>query len=139
MGLGTLMFAVLTFLFPTVLAFYAFFALVRILVFSTQAVLRSCIDFFHHFPMFYLLVCIVNPLLLPGGISFRRVTHSTGNGVSQGTVLELRSVGIGISAVIAPYASLVVHRCKQLAARLLLKQFPGPHLYPAARWRLRSS
>jgi len=127
--LGTLIFTVLVFLCPTVLAFYGFFALVRLLVFVTQALLLSSIDFFHHFPLYYLLLHLLDPLQLPGSISLgisigggSSVQSNCNFPVGSSQVFKLQSHGMGASAILRPYVAVMMKTCKQFSAPRLLKQ-----------------
>ncbi|KAG6811582.1 hypothetical protein H0H92_006746 [Tricholoma furcatifolium] len=58
---GTILFTLLAFLFPTVLAYYALFAL---------ASLETLLAFMNHFPLFAVMLRVKDPWRLPGGIYF---------------------------------------------------------------------
>ncbi|KZT56985.1 Gpi1-domain-containing protein [Calocera cornea HHB12733] len=68
--LGTILFTLVAFLFPTILAYYAFFAGIRIAIISIHAVLETSLAFMNHFPLFVLMLRIKDPARLPGGIHF---------------------------------------------------------------------
>jgi len=67
---GTLLFTLFFFLFPTVAAHYAFFTIVRLLVLSAQATLWWCLAFFNYFPFFPLGLYLFDPGRLPGSAFF---------------------------------------------------------------------
>ncbi|EJU05581.1 Gpi1-domain-containing protein [Dacryopinax primogenitus] len=68
--LGTILFTLVAFLFPTVLAYYAFFAAVRIAIILMHASLETSLAFMNHFPLFVLMLRVKDPARLPGGIQF---------------------------------------------------------------------
>ncbi|TFK68904.1 Gpi1-domain-containing protein [Pluteus cervinus] len=71
---GTILFTLLAFLFPTVLAYYTLFALLRFATVLLQACLETLLAFMNHFPLFALLLRIKDPWRLPGGIYFNKKT-----------------------------------------------------------------
>ncbi|RCH80838.1 phosphatidylinositol N-acetylglucosaminyltransferase subunit gpi1, partial [Rhizopus stolonifer] len=84
--LGTSLFTLLTFLFPTVLIYYMTFAVVseidikhrnthcfvqsRVGVIFLQAVMETILAFFNHFPLFAIMLRLKDPHRLPGGLEF---------------------------------------------------------------------
>ncbi|KAK7018510.1 N-acetylglucosaminyl-phosphatidylinositol gpi1 [Favolaschia claudopus] len=75
---GTILFTLLAFLFPTVLAYYALFALLRLGVILVNAALDTQLAFMNHFPLFALMLRAKDPWRLPGGIYFGVDTKSGG-------------------------------------------------------------
>lgn len=69
--MGTLLFIILLFLFPTVLAFYSAYTTLRIIVLAVELLLESLIALINHFPLFALLLKLKDPLRIPGGIYYR--------------------------------------------------------------------
>ncbi|KAJ7809698.1 N-acetylglucosaminyl transferase component-domain-containing protein [Mycena olivaceomarginata] len=67
---GTILFTLLAFLFPTVLAYYALFAMLRLGVILVNAALDTQLAFMNHFPLFALMLRAKDPWRLPGGIYF---------------------------------------------------------------------
>nr|CAG8525791.1 7069_t:CDS:10 [Entrophospora candida] len=59
--LGTILFTLLTFLFPTVVVYYATFA---------AAVMETLLAFLNHFPLFAIMLRFKDPERLPGGLRF---------------------------------------------------------------------
>ncbi|KAF9075741.1 N-acetylglucosaminyl transferase component-domain-containing protein [Rhodocollybia butyracea] len=70
---GTILFTLLAFLFPTVLAYYALFALLRLATIVIQASLEMQLAFMNHFPLFALVLRVKDPWRLPGGLYFEFV------------------------------------------------------------------
>jgi len=66
--LGTILFTLLAFLFPTVGAYYLFFALIRLVVILTHATLETALAFMNHFPLFAIMLRLKDPSRLPGGV-----------------------------------------------------------------------
>ncbi|KAF7983153.1 hypothetical protein HWV62_24143 [Athelia sp. TMB] len=65
---GTILFTLVAFLFPTVLAYYALFALMRFGIVLLYASLETLLAFVNHFPLFALVLRAKDPRRLPGGI-----------------------------------------------------------------------
>ncbi|CAG8495534.1 10806_t:CDS:10 [Ambispora gerdemannii] len=70
--LGTILFTLLTFLFPTIIVYYATFALSRVGVIFLQAVMETLLAFFNHFPLFAIMLRFSDPERLPGGLRFEK-------------------------------------------------------------------
>ncbi|CAG8482880.1 12940_t:CDS:10 [Funneliformis mosseae] len=68
--LGTILFTLLTFLFPTVVVYYATFAASRVAVIFLQAVMETLLAFLNHFPLFAIMLRFKDPDRLPGGLKF---------------------------------------------------------------------
>ncbi|GAA5914870.1 hypothetical protein JCM8208_003034 [Rhodotorula glutinis] len=66
--LGTLLFVTLSFIFPTLVGFYAAFASSRLLILAVETVLLMGVDTLNAFPLFALLLRIKAPGRLPGGV-----------------------------------------------------------------------
>ncbi|CAO3646375.1 unnamed protein product [Mucor fragilis] len=73
--LGTSLFTLLTFLFPTILIYYLTFALGRVGVIFLQAIMETILAFFNHFPLFAIMLRIKDPHRLPGGLQFEIFKH----------------------------------------------------------------
>lgn len=65
---GTLLFTVLFFLFPTSLVYYVFFTIVHLMVLVARGGLWWALAICNHFPVFNLITYVANPGRLPGGI-----------------------------------------------------------------------
>ncbi|KAJ7805273.1 N-acetylglucosaminyl transferase component-domain-containing protein [Mycena leptocephala] len=66
---GTILFTLLAFLFPTVLAYYALFAILRLGTILMNAALDTQLAFMNHFPLFALMLRAKDPWRLPGSSS----------------------------------------------------------------------
>ncbi|BGP29852.1 pig-Q [Rhodotorula toruloides] len=66
--LGTILFVTISFLFPTLVAFYLAFASSRLLILGVQAVLLMGVSALNAFPLFALLLRLKSPRRLPGGV-----------------------------------------------------------------------
>ncbi|KAL0948061.1 hypothetical protein HGRIS_010685 [Hohenbuehelia grisea] len=75
---GTMLFTLLAFLFPTIIAYYLLFAMIRLLVILLHAAIETQIAFMNHFPLFALTLRFKDPWRLPGGIylSFESSSHT---------------------------------------------------------------
>ncbi|CAO3622968.1 unnamed protein product [Cunninghamella echinulata] len=75
--LGTCLFTLLAFLFPTVLIYYLTFALGRVSIIFLQAIMETLLAFFNHFPLFAIMLRIKDPDRVPGGLRFDLFQHDT--------------------------------------------------------------
>ncbi|KAI0767286.1 N-acetylglucosaminyl transferase component-domain-containing protein [Fomes fomentarius] len=64
--LGTILFTLLAFLYPTVLTYYALFATARLATIVVHATFDTMTALLNHFPLFALLLRVKDPLRLPG-------------------------------------------------------------------------
>ncbi|TRM66599.1 N-acetylglucosaminyl transferase component-domain-containing protein [Schizophyllum amplum] len=127
---GTMLFTLLAFLFPTVLAYHAVFAAVRLGIILLHAGLETLLAFINHFPLFALMLRIKDPWRLPGGIYF-----STKSGTSQ---LIVENQPVPLSAIFFQYIRL----SKRLTAhynpaRLLRHVLTGQFLDAIPRYSIR--
>ncbi|KAL7284684.1 hypothetical protein ACG7TL_001986 [Trametes sanguinea] len=103
--LGTILFTLLAFLYPTVLTYYALFATARLAIMMVHAVLDTVTALLNHFPLFALLLRVKDPLRLPGGICIQR---------TKAGPLLLTSQPAPLSSIFRHYAK---SGAKQRAAR----------------------
>ncbi|KND04909.1 phosphatidylinositol N-acetylglucosaminyltransferase [Spizellomyces punctatus DAOM BR117] len=68
--LGTIVFTLLIFLFPTVAVYYILFSLVRLTIVLMQAVFEIMLAMVNHFPLFAIMLRFKDPKRLPAGITF---------------------------------------------------------------------
>lgn len=68
--MGMLLFIIMVYLTPTILAFYISYTCLRILLIYVEISFEAVITLINHFPLFALLLRIKDPKRLPGGISF---------------------------------------------------------------------
>ncbi|OZJ02306.1 hypothetical protein BZG36_05196 [Bifiguratus adelaidae] len=66
--LGTILFTLLGFLFPTIIVYYLTFAASRVALTVLQAKLETILAFLNHFPLFAIMLRFKDPGRLPGGI-----------------------------------------------------------------------
>lgn len=85
--LGTVLFTILTFLFPTILVFYAFFSIVRGMVLLSQGAVWVLYILIRDLPVCPLVVLISNPRRLPYGIRFH-LRHDLEEGRERGRPRE---------------------------------------------------
>ncbi|KAI8813172.1 N-acetylglucosaminyl transferase component-domain-containing protein, partial [Cladochytrium replicatum] len=123
--LGTLMFTLLIFLFPTVGVFYLFFTLCRVVVVGLQASADILLAAINHFPLFALMQLVKDPARLPAGISMSVVgTTKTRNVLGKGvTVLELemKSKPVSLSSILYQYGYLLQSVQKQYLSLSILR------------------
>lgn len=76
--MGTLLFIIMVYLTPTVLAFYISYIVLRLFLIYTEVGLESVIALINHFPLFALLLRAKDPKRLPGGVSFDIIRDDDG-------------------------------------------------------------
>ncbi|WVQ77375.1 hypothetical protein IAR50_007060 [Cryptococcus sp. DSM 104548] len=81
--LGTLLFTVSAFLFPTVLSYSALFFLMRIACLAVDGVLRGGRKVLQKLPLFELMLRLKDPARLPGGINLEAKTLKGGAGAGD--------------------------------------------------------
>ncbi|KAJ7177906.1 N-acetylglucosaminyl transferase component-domain-containing protein [Mycena filopes] len=130
---GTILFTLLAFLFPTVLAYYALFAMLRLSTILVNAILETQLAFMNHFPLFALMLRAKDPWRLPGGIYFEA-------GYSEGAapVLVIKNQPVPFSVIFVQYIRL----WSRLAAhynplRLLWYVLRGERLVAIPRYHMR--
>ncbi|CAI4063874.1 hypothetical protein SUVZ_07G4440 [Saccharomyces uvarum] len=101
--LGTLLFIILVFLTPTVMAFYMSYTVLRMLTITIEISLEAIIALINHFPLFALLLRLKDPKRLPGGISIELKTTTS----SMPTTLELKNNPIKFKSMFKPYSLLL--------------------------------
>ncbi|KAJ1668052.1 pig-Q [Coemansia sp. RSA 1646] len=68
--IGTILFTLLTYLFPTVLVYYLTFAGHRVVIVMAQGLLEIILGIINHCPMFYAILRFRDPQMFPGGVSY---------------------------------------------------------------------
>ncbi|CCF56711.1 hypothetical protein KAFR_0B04150 [Kazachstania africana CBS 2517] len=121
--MGTLLFLILVFLMPTVLAFYICYTILRLMAMCVEIFLESIIGLINHFPLFALLLRIKDPKRLPGGISIN--WNRTEPGL---TIFTLENNPLKISRMFRPYSILMskirYNYFSSYTARQILKGLP---------------
>lgn len=71
--LGTVLFTVLFFLFPTIAVYYVYFSLLRLGLAVAQELVAQAINLFNHLPIYSLVLYVQDPTLFTGTIWLERV------------------------------------------------------------------
>ncbi|KAL1672036.1 N-acetylglucosaminyl transferase component-domain-containing protein [Schizophyllum commune] len=136
---GTVLFTLLAFLFPTVLAYHAVFAAVRLGIISLYAGLETLLAFINHFPLFALMLRIKDPWRLPGKVllGFHVVNHLLLLRPNPDFAM-LQNLPVPLSSIFFQYVGL----SKRLAAhynpvRLLRHVLTGRFLDAIPRYSIR--
>ncbi|RDB21717.1 N-acetylglucosaminyl-phosphatidylinositol biosynthetic protein gpi1 [Hypsizygus marmoreus] len=131
---GTILFTLLAFLFPTVLAYYSLFALMRLCVLIVQASLETLLALMNHFPLFALMFRVKDPWRLPGGIFFLRQNLRG----STDPVLVIKNQPVPLSSIFFQYIQLLSQLAKHYnPLRLLRCLFSGQYLAAIPRYSIR--
>lgn len=98
--LGTILFTLATFLFPTVLAFYMVASAFRVLIVWVHGIIGTGLFVLNHFPLFVVTLRLKDPARLPAGICFIPL--------EDGRLMrfKLQSVPVGLTWIFADYISL---------------------------------
>ncbi|KAJ4490487.1 N-acetylglucosaminyl transferase component-domain-containing protein [Lentinula aciculospora] len=121
---GTILFTLLAFLFPTVLAYYALFALLRLSTIFVQASLEIQLAFMNHFPLFALVLKLKDPWRLPGGLYF--------------DFIKVRSQPLTFSRIFFQYTHLWTKLASHYSPLRLFKSLLlGNFLVPIPRYEIR--
>ncbi|ORX48141.1 Gpi1-domain-containing protein, partial [Piromyces finnis] len=92
--LGTIIFTLLFFLYPTTGVYYILFSLSRLAVISIQIIFDLLLAFINHFPLFPLIIRICFRERLPGGLMFHIVLSEdllkSGVNLKKGSVLNVK-------------------------------------------------
>ncbi|CCM05623.1 uncharacterized protein FIBRA_07852 [Fibroporia radiculosa] len=75
--LGTILFTLTAFLYPTVLTYYSLFAMTHLVVIMLQAILDTVSALLNHFPLFALMLRIKDPMRMPGRVTLKRTKEGT--------------------------------------------------------------
>ncbi|SGY75516.1 BQ5605_C005g03430 [Microbotryum silenes-dioicae] len=162
--LGTILFMLAAFLFPTVLAFYLAFATVRkcacnachcrgvsvlmkvclirqirVIIIAFHALDEFMLAFMNGFPQFVLLLLLKDPARLPGGIRFKVFPPNGQAKLCQPLTMELLNQPIPASLVLSQHLHLSLllathYSPKKFILHLLQGELISP--FPCARLRL---
>ncbi|KAM0792267.1 hypothetical protein ACM66B_004959 [Microbotryomycetes sp. NB124-2] len=130
--LGTILFTLATFLFPTVLVYYLAFAASRLGIVLLHAGLETILAFMNHFPLFAVMLRFKDPARLPGGVQF--VTR-----VSDGRlVLDMTNNPVHLAGIFFQHLQLSRRLASHYSPFYLLgRLFSGRVISPIPRVRLR--
>ncbi|KAF8639304.1 hypothetical protein AX17_001585 [Amanita inopinata Kibby_2008] len=113
--LGTMLFTLLAFLSPTIFAYYALFAGLRLAILLLFASIEILLAFINHFPLFTLMLRIKDPARIPDSVYFElSADHPK-------PFLVLKSQPLTLSTIFSQYI--------QLASRLAIHYNPLRLLY----------
>ncbi|KAG9318271.1 N-acetylglucosaminyl transferase component-domain-containing protein [Chiua virens] len=98
--LGTILFTLAAHLFPTIVVYYTFFALMRLGVIVLYASCETLLAFMNHFPLFALMLRGKDPQRLPGD-TYLRVKHT-----ALGCTVTVESHPLPYAVVFGKYADL---------------------------------
>ncbi|XP_049925524.1 phosphatidylinositol N-acetylglucosaminyltransferase subunit Q [Epinephelus moara] len=127
--IGTLLFTILLFLFPTTALYYLVFTLLRLVVVLFQGVLHLSVDFINSFPLFAVALRITRPYRLAEGVKFRVLCEEPGTALHL--LMEMNP--LKCSTVVQTYRT-PTYSCypKDSWVALVKKLFVGELIYP---WR----
>lgn len=101
--MGMLLFIIMVYLTPTILAFYVSYTGLRILLIYAEISFEAVITLINHFPLFALLLRMKDPKRLPGGVSFDlKLT-------TNGSYLFLRNNPLKMGMLFKPF-TMVLNR-----------------------------
>lgn len=132
---GTVLFTLLAFLFPTVLVYYALFAVLRLITLLIQASMETLLAFMNHFPLFALMLRMKDPWRLPGGVYFLFVPSTQRGSPSR---LILKNQPARLSSIFFQYIKLWARLARHYnPLRLLYSVLSGRYLAAIPRYEIR--
>jgi len=111
--LGTILFTLAIFLFPTILAFYILTSTTRVLIVWVHGIIGTGLSLLNHFPLFVVMLRLKDPARLPSGVCFIPLTQ----GPAQ---FKLQNVPVGLPWIFSDYISLWANLTAHYSPRLLL-------------------
>jgi phosphatidylinositol glycan class Q protein len=100
--LGTILFTLVAYLFPTVLVYYILFATMRVSTILVYASLETTLAFMNYFPLFALMLRVKDPQRSPGGIYMRVEQTKGGHGVD----VSVESLPLPLAVTFSQYVEL---------------------------------
>lgn len=134
MLLGTILFTLLLFLFPTIFTYHLTCALARFTVVAAQAILSTMLALLNHVPLFALMLRVKDPERLPAGVQLQhapnadvKVAISIDPQSDQKVAMKeivayyLENVPLGLIAIFDGYSAHLkdLRRLPSLAARVI--------------------
>ncbi|KAI9336920.1 N-acetylglucosaminyl transferase component-domain-containing protein [Obelidium mucronatum] len=109
---GTILFTLLVFLFPTVAVYYILFSLTRVGVIGIQGAFEILLAFLNHFPLFAIMLRLKEPSRLPAGVKFSLLVNENRGGHSSSSsssavYLKIENVPIGMKTIFYQYIYIV--------------------------------
>jgi phosphatidylinositol glycan class Q protein len=110
--LGTILFTILIFLFPTVMTYHVVFALARLGIVSTRVLLDTALALLNHLPLFALMLRLKDPARLPSSVRLAWAAPPDGDADGHEPLraahFELHSVPLGLGDIFAGYSDHLV-------------------------------
>jgi len=131
--LGSILFTLLAFLLPTVLTYYTFFAMTRVIIILVHASLETCLSCMNHYPLFTMMLRLKDPSRLPGGVYFdmSRITQNH---------IEIKNQPISYGRIFSQYVRLWSKLSAHYSpGRLLRCLATGTVIRPIQRYQIRYS
>ncbi|KAJ3345879.1 phosphatidylinositol N-acetylglucosaminyltransferase subunit gpi1 [Entophlyctis luteolus] len=103
---GTILFTLLVFLFPTVSVYYLLFTLTRLAVVLVQGGFEIILAFLNHFPLFAILLRIKDPNRLPGGVRIEvrpKTVNDEDSSKYSSAYLAIENIPIGANVIFHQY------------------------------------
>ncbi|KAJ1309781.1 hypothetical protein OPQ81_006546 [Rhizoctonia solani] len=136
--LGTILFTLVTFLFPTVTVYYMLFTMTRLGIIGMQACLETILAFLNHFPLFALMLRVKDPARLPGGIELRLKTHKKSSFIAPSARFELVNKPIPYSQIFFQHLIVWSKLSSHYSPLRLLKcALTGALITPISRYSIR--
>ncbi|KAM0755312.1 Gpi1-domain-containing protein [Meredithblackwellia eburnea MCA 4105] len=132
--LGTILFNLAGFLFPTVLAYYLAFATARLAIVGLHAAMETILAFMNHFPLFAVMLRFKDSGRLPGGLQLELKVSKDG----QTAYLQLKNNPIHLARIFFQHLQLSRRLASHYSPIYLLgRLFTGRVISPIPRVRLR--
>lgn len=123
--LGTLFFTILTFLLPTVMAYYTVFTTLRIAVLSVQGIITRAINLLSIFPVYVIILRVCRSKLITGDFYFSVVQEQ------KVLILNMELVQISLKSVIQKTQPEDVHKGEPLSWKMFTYSLIwGKIIYP---------
>ncbi|KDN51679.1 hypothetical protein RSAG8_00226, partial [Rhizoctonia solani AG-8 WAC10335] len=136
--LGTILFTLVTFLFPTVTVYYMLFTLTRLGIIGMQACLETILAFLNHFPLFALMLRAKDPARLPGGIELCLKRCGKSSATVPSTRLELVNKPVPYSQIFFQHLTVWSKLSSHYSPLRLLKcALTGALITPISRYSIR--
>ncbi|KAH3664439.1 hypothetical protein WICMUC_005824 [Wickerhamomyces mucosus] len=115
--LGTLLFTVLVFLLPTVLAFYLTFAITELTIMLVTGIMELVMSLLNHFPIFILLLRLKDCKRIPGGLKF----------ITENDYIKLKTEPLTIVQMFIPFTNVLKKLKKSYISTNTLKNIVTGH------------
>ncbi|KAI0216352.1 pig-Q, partial [Massospora cicadina] len=141
--LGTILFTILIFLFPTIAVYYAVAVSAWVATLAVVGAVEVVLSLINHFPAYAVVRRLVSPSSLPHRVHLDLLSpppssQTSGAPGALTTVdFELKSVPLPLSAVFAPYALIFRHVARSFQrADLVTSLLTGKQIHPLPRFEV---